>query len=201
MNDENTIRAAIVEWGDAFCNKRLDRLMALYAPDAVIFDAIPPFTSGIDAMRTKVADCFPCFPDRFAFETRDLTVSVGSEMAVAHFIWHFIGLPPGHPAGRHWLRSSVIWRKQADGQWLVVHDHCSAPFDPYSEKAVLSPDAIASEAPPGNPVGWFEIYVQAARAVEAGGQIHKPKMSIGQYGYIALVVDTEGNMIGLHSLQ
>lgn len=43
--------------------------------------------------------------------------------------------------------------------------------------------------------------VQAARAVAAGGQIHKPKMSIGQYGYIALVVDTEGNMIGLHSLQ
>jgi uncharacterized protein len=25
-------------------------------------------------------------------------------------------------------------------------------------------------------------------------------MSIGEYGFIALVVDTEGNMIGLHSL-
>jgi len=273
MNDENTIRAAIAEWGDAFCSKSIDRLMALYAPDAVIFDAIPPFSSGIDAMRTKVVDCLPYFPDGFAFETRDLTVSVGSEMAVAHFIWHFIGLPPGHPAGRHWFRSSVIWRKQADGQWLVVHDHCSAPFDPYSEKTVLSPDAIAGEAPSDacgerNPVGWFEIYVQdmerakafygavfglpltqlqspielwafpghpngmgaagalariegfrsadnsvlvyfscddcsvqAARALEAGGQIHKPRMSIGQYGYIALVVDTEGNMIGLHSMQ
>jgi uncharacterized protein len=26
-------------------------------------------------------------------------------------------------------------------------------------------------------------------------------MSIGKYGFIALVSDTEGNMIGLHSMQ
>jgi len=28
----------------------------------------------------------------------------------------------------------------------------------------------------------------------------KPKTSIGPYGYMALVTDTEGNMIGLHSM-
>jgi predicted enzyme related to lactoylglutathione lyase len=43
--------------------------------------------------------------------------------------------------------------------------------------------------------------VEAERASKAGGKIEKPKMSIGQYGFIALVVDTEGNMIGLHSMQ
>lgn len=43
--------------------------------------------------------------------------------------------------------------------------------------------------------------VQAAKAVKAGGKIHKDKFSIGQYGHIALVVDTEGTMIGLHSMQ
>jgi hypothetical protein len=43
--------------------------------------------------------------------------------------------------------------------------------------------------------------VEAARAEKAGGRIQKPKTSIGQYGYIALVVDTEGNMIGLHSMR
>ncbi|PKO44583.1 MAG: lactoylglutathione lyase [Betaproteobacteria bacterium HGW-Betaproteobacteria-4] len=43
--------------------------------------------------------------------------------------------------------------------------------------------------------------VQAAKAVAAGGKIHKEKMAIGQYGFIALVVDTEGTMIGLHSMQ
>ena len=42
--------------------------------------------------------------------------------------------------------------------------------------------------------------VEAAKAAEAGGKVHKGKTSIGQYGHIALVGDTEGNMIGLHSM-
>jgi predicted enzyme related to lactoylglutathione lyase len=43
--------------------------------------------------------------------------------------------------------------------------------------------------------------VEAARAAELGGRVQREKMSIGEYGFIALVFDTEGNMIGLHSLQ
>lgn len=43
--------------------------------------------------------------------------------------------------------------------------------------------------------------VEAAKAAEAGGRIHKAKTSIGPYGFIALVTDSEGNMIGLHSMQ
>ncbi|MEQ1814685.1 MAG: VOC family protein [Candidatus Nitrotoga sp.] len=35
----------------------------------------------------------------------------------------------------------------------------------------------------------------------SGGKIKKSKFSIGQYGYITLGYDTEGNMIGLHSMQ
>jgi predicted enzyme related to lactoylglutathione lyase len=41
--------------------------------------------------------------------------------------------------------------------------------------------------------------VEAARAAESGGSIFRDKMSIGEYGFIAIVNDTEGNMIGLHS--
>jgi predicted enzyme related to lactoylglutathione lyase len=42
---------------------------------------------------------------------------------------------------------------------------------------------------------------EAGRVIAAGGQIARPKFSIGQYGFIALALDTEGNMIGLHSMQ
>jgi predicted enzyme related to lactoylglutathione lyase len=42
--------------------------------------------------------------------------------------------------------------------------------------------------------------VQAERAGANGGSVVKPKFSIGPYGFCALVTDTEGNMIGLHSL-
>lgn len=43
--------------------------------------------------------------------------------------------------------------------------------------------------------------IEAQRASAHGGKIVKGKFSIGQYGFIALVNDTEGNMIGLHSLR
>lgn len=43
--------------------------------------------------------------------------------------------------------------------------------------------------------------VQARRVVDQGGRIHKEKFSIGQYGFIALAYDSEGNMIGLHSMK
>lgn len=61
---------------------------------------------------------------------------------------------------------------------------------------------------PGFPVGGNSVLVyfscadcavEVTKAVQAGGRIQKPKTSIGPYGHIALVIDTEGNMVGLHS--
>jgi len=43
--------------------------------------------------------------------------------------------------------------------------------------------------------------VEAARATKNGGKVMKDKFSIGEYGHIALVNDTEGNLIGLHSMK
>lgn len=42
--------------------------------------------------------------------------------------------------------------------------------------------------------------VEAGKASRSGGRIHKEKTSIGEHGFFALVLDTEGNMIGLHSM-
>ncbi len=41
--------------------------------------------------------------------------------------------------------------------------------------------------------------IEEARVTEFGGSIQRGKMSIGEYGFISLVIDTEGNMFGLHS--
>jgi predicted enzyme related to lactoylglutathione lyase len=43
--------------------------------------------------------------------------------------------------------------------------------------------------------------VETARVTASGGRIHKPKIAIGEYGFIALCFDTEGNLFGLHSMQ
>lgn len=49
--------------------------------------------------------------------------------------------------------------------------------------------------------GCEDCAVEAGRVEAAGGKVHKPKMNIGEYGNIAIVVDTEGNYIGLHSMK
>ena len=43
--------------------------------------------------------------------------------------------------------------------------------------------------------------VEEGRVEAAGGRVHRQKMSIGEYALISLVVDTEGNMFGLHSMR
>ena len=49
--------------------------------------------------------------------------------------------------------------------------------------------------------GCNDCAVEESRVVAAGGRIERSKMSIGEHGFISLVVDTEGNMIGLHSME
>lgn len=41
--------------------------------------------------------------------------------------------------------------------------------------------------------------VEERRIAGAGGKVEREKMSIGEYGFIVLARDSEGNMIGLHS--
>lgn len=41
--------------------------------------------------------------------------------------------------------------------------------------------------------------VEESRVVEAGGKVERAKMSLGEHGFCSMVIDTEGNMIGLHS--
>ncbi|MGM8226609.1 VOC family protein [Cellvibrio sp. ARAG 10.3] len=48
--------------------------------------------------------------------------------------------------------------------------------------------------------GCDDCAVQAARAAEHGGSIFQEKTSIGEHGFCAVVRDTEGNLIGLHSM-
>lgn len=43
--------------------------------------------------------------------------------------------------------------------------------------------------------------VEESRVAEAGGNVMQAKMNIGEYGFISLCSDTEGNMFGLHSMK
>lgn len=49
--------------------------------------------------------------------------------------------------------------------------------------------------------GCEDCAVQAAPAAQHGGSVVQEKTQIGEHGFMTLVKDTEGNIIGLHSMQ
>ena len=42
--------------------------------------------------------------------------------------------------------------------------------------------------------------LEESRVENAGGKVLQPKMAIGDYGFCSIVMDTEGNSVGLHSM-
>lgn len=48
--------------------------------------------------------------------------------------------------------------------------------------------------------GSKDCAVEASRVAANGGTIVKEKLSIGEHGFIALARDSEGNVIGFHSM-
>jgi uncharacterized protein len=43
--------------------------------------------------------------------------------------------------------------------------------------------------------------VEEAIIEQAGGKVFKSKQSLGEYGFMVLASDTEGNMFGIHSMK
>ena len=57
-------------------------------------------------------------------------------------------------------------------------------------------------------VGGTQVYfsvedcsIEESRVKKAGGQVIRPKFSIGEFGWVTLCQDTEGNIFGLSSMQ
>lgn len=41
--------------------------------------------------------------------------------------------------------------------------------------------------------------VEEGRITSAGGKVLQPKQSIGEFGFMVMAIDTEGNVFGIHS--
>jgi hypothetical protein len=49
--------------------------------------------------------------------------------------------------------------------------------------------------------GCEDCAVEEERAAKSGGRVARGKFPIGEYGFVSLAFDTEGNLIGLHSMK
>lgn len=144
--DETAIRALIAKWSRALEAKDAAALVEDYLPDALLYDAIPPYrTQGPDAIKALWEQCFPYFPEKFRSEHKDLTIDVSGDLAFVHGL-HHLATETDHPCGASWMRVTSCYRR-VDGQWRVAHEHVSIPFDPMSGKASYIQDGKDAAAP------------------------------------------------------
>jgi predicted enzyme related to lactoylglutathione lyase len=86
----------------------------------------------------------------------------------------------------------IEWGKQS----LFPFNHESPNI---SGALVEKADFVSSS---NNTVIYFETedcLAEEKRIEQSGGKVVQPKMNIGEFGFISIFIDTEGNTVGLHS--
>ena len=127
--DEAAIRSRLGEIIEGLRAKDLAALRRVYAPDVVSFDVEPPLQHvGVDAKLENWAKVFTFF-EKVDYELRDLTITVGADLAVGHGFGRVSGtLPTGEAVAGMWVRATFVFRK-IGAEWVIVHDQASVPFD------------------------------------------------------------------------
>jgi uncharacterized protein (TIGR02246 family) len=134
--DDAEIRERLDAWIQALRAKDLDALMALYAPNVVAFDLMPPHqVRGAIRYRENFEKWFEAMPGQIDYEIYDLRIVQGHDVALCYSLGHVKATRVNGETADYWVRVSAGLQKR-DGEWLMVHDHVSMPFDVDTTKAV-----------------------------------------------------------------
>ena len=130
------IREKLDNWAQAVRARDVARVIAHYAPDMVAYDAIAKLQfKGVDSYRAHWETCMNMCSGPMIFELHELQVAAGAELAFAHALNRCGGTGPDGEEMVGWMRMTACYRKQ-QGEWRIVHEHFSAPFDMESDKVL-----------------------------------------------------------------
>jgi ketosteroid isomerase-like protein len=136
--DEAGIRQRIDMLVQAIRAMDLDGVKPVYAPDVVSFDIVPPLQHvGAEAKWKNWADVFTVYQRPLGYEIRDLTITVGDDVAFGHSLNRISGTLKNGNRTASWVRWTGCFRK-IDGNWVIVHDQVSVPIDMESGRALLN---------------------------------------------------------------
>jgi ketosteroid isomerase-like protein len=120
-SNEAQIRALITGWAKAVRDKDLGGILARHTTDILMFDVVMPFQSrGMEGYR-KAWELFCKYSPggEGSFELNELEIAAGDQAAYA-------------TATIQVFKESVrltLGMKKVDGEWLIAHEHHSAPFE------------------------------------------------------------------------
>jgi ketosteroid isomerase-like protein len=123
--DKATIRGRLEAWAHAVRSHDLDGVVAHHTKDMVYFDVPPPVqVHGIRGYQESWPPFFRYLGRRGRFDLDELSIIAGADVAFAHAILLVRG---DQDASTERVRLTVGLRK-IDGNWTVVHEHHSAPY-------------------------------------------------------------------------
>ena len=134
--DEVDIRQRIDTLIEAVRTKDLDGIKTMFAPNLVSFDIEPPLRHlGAEAKWNNWIKVFTVY-ESLDYETRDLTVLVSGDLAVAYSLNHISGTLQSGDRNDYWVRWTACFRK-IEGDWLIAHDQVSVPTEFPTGRSVL----------------------------------------------------------------
>jgi ketosteroid isomerase-like protein len=135
--NETQIRVLIDDRTKAVRGKDSVKATSGIAADILTFDVVNPLQQiGSDASRKRAEEWFSSFRGPIDYETRDMNITAGDDVAFSHGLCHVSATKADGEPLDMWWRSTTCFRK-IDVNWMVTHVHNSVPFDPKSGKASL----------------------------------------------------------------
>jgi ketosteroid isomerase-like protein len=135
--DESEIRTLIESRSEAIRMKDIDRLMSLYSPGIVYFDAVPPLQYvGSAALRDRFLQWFDAYMSGIGQDVRDLNIVASEDVAVAFMLIRTGGTLKNGNEFESWVRATSCCQR-SDLTWLITHEHVSVPVDPGSGRAAI----------------------------------------------------------------
>ena len=135
--EEAQIRNLIDDRLKAVRNKDVNASMSSLASDILSFDVVNQLQYiGSNASRKRAEAWFSSFQGPIGCEIRDLSITVGDDVAFSHGLSHVSATRTDGGQLDMWWRTTVCFRK-IDGTWTITHEHNSVPFDVESGKASL----------------------------------------------------------------
>lgn len=134
---DSEIRHLIDAWRQAVMAKDIERIVSYYADDITAFDAVAALQfKGKEAYRAHWKACMEFCPGPGIFDFEQLQVVGSGDSAFAHWLAHCGGTDDKGETKACWMRVTAGYQRLG-GQWKVVHEHWSAPFDMQSGTALF----------------------------------------------------------------
>ena len=124
-DNEQNIRATIDARANAIRTKNVQGVRRCFADDSTGFYLAPPLRES--PHQEDLAGWFATWRESIGYESRDLKITSGDEIAYSHSLCHLTGTRTDGERTDVWFRETLCFRR-IGGQWLITHIHESLPM-------------------------------------------------------------------------